>query len=321
MTRGAHSSGAGRRLRIKGLVAAKEALLRELEDLARNGTGEAGPLFRWRALEEFRLRLTETAGRVADLCASDGSEPADLAPPSRRAYQLLSYLATRNHLEAHLDTLRALHGSADHNDHIAIRLDHIGALYRIERGHLGTRLQASEGFSGAPQAVLQALVRLATPYARKRQPRQVVREYAEGVRYSSTLRKVERSGGAYRSRPAGRAYDLAELFESINRGYFAGSLTAPRLLWSERVPSVEFGHFEPATDTVRLSRRLDDPSVPRYVLEHVMHHELLHRVLGGEARGERRLYHSARFRKAERRFARYREAEAFLRELGRWVDR
>jgi antirestriction protein ArdC len=81
------------------------------------------------------------------------------------------------------------------------------------------------------------------------------------------------------------------------------------------VASVEFGHYEPATDTVRLSRRLDSPDVPPFVLEHVMHHELLHRVLGAERRGDRRRYHSARFRREERRFEGYPEAEAFLEKL------
>jgi hypothetical protein len=143
----------------------------------------------------------------------------------------------------------------------------------------------------------------------------VVREYSEGARYVATIRQVEGSGGAYRSRPVGVVYDLGELFDSVNRSCFRGELTPPRLLWSERVPSVEFGTYEPATDTVRLSRRLDSAAVPRFVLEHVLHHELLHRVLGGEARGGRRVYHSARFRREERRFPRYLEAEAFLRRM------
>jgi hypothetical protein len=161
------------------------------------------------------------------------------------------------------------------------------------------------------------LIRLATPYARKRQPRRDVREYAEGMRYAEVLRQVEGAGGAYRSRPAGEAYDLQDLFDGVNRHYFGGEMVPPRLLWSERVPSREFGHFEPATDTVRLSRRLDRPEVPRFVLEHVMHHELLHRALGAERSGERRRYHSATFRRQEKRFEQYREAEAFLEALAR----
>jgi hypothetical protein len=314
---GTNKTSALRRIRIDGLVAAKEVFLREIETVARDDLERAEPLFRWRRLEQIRRRLEETSRQVAEACASEGSEPADLAPPSRRAYQLISYLASQEHLETHLATLRRLDGRDKPQDAFRARLDHTGGLYRIEHGPSGTRLLVSEGFVGAPDTVLQALVRLATPYARKRGPRQVVREYADGPRYASTIRRVEGSGGAYRSRPIGRVYDLRDLFESVNRCCFEGRLAAPRLLWSERVPRVEFGHYEPATDTVRLSRRLDSSAVPRFVLEHVMHHELLHRVLGSEGKGGRRLYHSARFRREERRFPRYREAELFLHQLAR----
>jgi hypothetical protein len=314
---GTHKTYALRRIRLDGLVAAKEAFLRDIESVAREGLERTEPLFRWRKVEAIRRRLEQASRQVADECAAEGFEPADLAPPSRRAYQLISYLTSPEHLETHLATLQRLDGRDGRQDAFRARLDHTSGVYRIEHGPSGTRLLASEGFVGAPDTVLQALVRLATPYARKRGPRQVVREYADGPRYASALRRVEGSGGAYRSRPSGRVYDLRDLFESVNRSCFEGRLAAPRLLWSERVPRVECGHYEPATDTVRLSRRLDSPAVPRFVLEHVMHHELLHRVLGSEVKGSRRLYHSARFRREERRFPHYREAELFLRRWAR----
>ena len=310
--------GSGRRqVRIAGLVTAKEAYLEEIEAHARGPGPVAEPLFRWRATEDLRHRIAETARHVAELCTAEGSEPADLPSPSRRAYQLLSYLESSQHFEEHVATLRGLRVADQAEALSRVRLDHTGALYRIERGPAGIRLVVSEGFAGAPQEVLLALLRLATPYARKRDPRRIVRDFAESQRYASTLRRVEASGGAYRSRPAGEAHDLRELFEGVNADYFGGELAAPRLLWSERIPTVEFGHYEPATDTIRLSRRLDSPAVPRFVLEHVMHHELLHRVLGAQGGGRRRLYHSARFRREERRFARYEDAEAVLKDLAR----
>jgi hypothetical protein len=306
---------APRRLSLGGVVAAKDSFLREIERLADGAGRPDGPLFGWAELDRIRRDLGQMGRRVAELCAADGLEPADLAAPSRRAFQLISYLASEDHLERHMGSLRSLLAAQDGAKPVAIRLDHTAALYRIEHSPKGSRLLISEGFAGAPEGVLQALVRLATPYARKREPRRLVRDYSEGPGYASTLRRVEASGGAYRSRPAGEVYDLGDVFDAVNRERFHGELTAPRLLWSERVPSVEFGHYEPASDTVRLSRRLDSPDVPRYVLEHVMHHELLHRVLGGEALGGRRVYHSPRFRREERRFPRYHEAEEFLRRM------
>jgi hypothetical protein len=304
-------------IRVGGLVSAKNRFLDEIGRGMRDEGIGVEPLFGWQAVEAVRARLAEAARLASEACAEIGSTPADLAAPSRRAFQLISYLAAGTHLEEHIETLHRMRSAQRTESRFDVRLDHMGCLYRVERGPASTRLVASEGFVGAPEPVLLALARLATPYTRKRQPRRDVRGYAEGSRFAGILLQVESSGGAYRSRPAGAFYDLRDLFDRVNQRYFGGRLAPPRLLWSERVPSVEFGHYEPATDTVRLSRRLDSADVPRPVIEHVMHHELLHRVLGAERRGDRLRYHSARFRREERRFEGYLEAEATLKKLAR----
>jgi hypothetical protein len=294
------------------VVAAKNSFLDEIEAVARATEGGTGPLFGWRMVAELRSRLSETAEQVAAWCDGRGLEPADLPPPSRRAYQLVNFLSSDGRLETHLKSLRVMMRV---DERVSVRLDHIGSLYRFDRDSQAIRLSVSEGFVGAPEAVLESLVRLAVPYTRKRVPRSVVREYSEGRGYSSALREVEASGGAYQSRPVGAFYDLMDLFDSVNRTYFEAHLRPPRLLWSERETFVEFGHYEPATDTVRISRTLDSADVPRIVPEHVMHHELLHRLLGAEQHNGRRRYHTARFRREERLFRGYRVAEAFLKRL------
>jgi len=305
----AGGGGAARSIRVTHVVAAKNSFLEEIDSL---GGAGSEPLFGWRKVDDLRLRIGETAAIVASLCEAHGFGPADLPPPSRRAYQLLSFLSSDGRLEAHLQSLRTMRHV---DERVSARLDHIGSLYRFERESQEIRLSVSEGFVGAPVEVLGSLVRLAVPYTRKQAPRAIVRDYSEGRGYAAMLRQVEAAGGAYRSRPAGTFYDLLDLFASVNHAYFGDQLAPPRLLWSERVTFVEFGHYEPATDTVRISRTLDAAEVPRFVLEHVVHHELLHRWLGAEERNGRRRYHSARFRREERRFRGYREAGAFLRKL------
>jgi len=294
------------------MVAAKNTFLEEIEAVARATEGGTGPLFGWRTVAELRSRMSETAERAAAWCDGRGLEPADLPPPSRRAYQVVSFLSSDGRLETHLKSLRLMMRV---DERVSVRLDHIGSLYRFDRDSEGIRLSVSEGFVGAPEPVLESLVRLAVPYTRKRGPRSLVREYSESPGYSAALKEVEASGGAYQSRPVGAIYDLMDLFDSVNRTYFEARLSPPRLLWSERETFVEFGHYEPATDTVRISRTLDSADVPRLVPEHVMHHELLHRLLGAERHNGRRRYHSARFRREERLFRGYREAEVFLRRL------
>jgi hypothetical protein len=297
---------------VRRLVATKNAVLEDIQRQSREASWQSGTLWAWPEIETLRDRLRESSGRAIDACRRNGVDPSDLPGPSRRAFQLLAFLAAPGRLEAHLTTLERLQRV---DERVQPTLDHAGHLYRFERDGSGIRLDVSEGFIGAPEEVLASLVRLAVPYTRKGIPRQIVRRYAEGRAFSQAMLDLEGSGGAYRSRPEGRVYDLAEIFESVNERYFDGRLDAPRLVWSDRPTFREFGHFEPATDTVQISQTLDSEGVPAFVVEHVMHHELLHRVIGAEERGGRRRYHSARFRRAERAFRRYQEAEDFLKRL------
>jgi predicted metal-dependent hydrolase len=64
-----------------------------------------------------------------------------------------------------------------------------------------------------------------------------------------------------------------------------------------------------------LSVTLDDPSVPAYVVDFVLYHELLHKKHGSNLVNGRRLAHSSGFRAEERQFAEYAAAEQRLKEL------
>jgi hypothetical protein len=76
--------------------------------------------------------------------------------------------------------------------------------------------------------------------------------------------------------PAGACHNLAPLFDQLNRDYFSGSLRRPHIGWSARPWRKQLGCFDPALDQIVLSSRLDRPSVPRYVVEYVLYHEMLH---------------------------------------------
>jgi hypothetical protein len=65
---------------------------------------------------------------------------------------------------------------------------------------------------------------------------------------------------------------------------------------------------------VRIHPALDHPSVPRWVVESVVHHELLHADLDTVVSNGRRRLHTPEFRRREREFERHDDAR-------RWVDR
>ena len=64
-----------------------------------------------------------------------------------------------------------------------------------------------------------------------------------------------------------------------------------------------FGSYDPVLALIRIHPVLDRAEVPRYFLESVVHHEMLHHQLGGEPdKAGRTIYHSKAFRSAEARY-------------------
>lgn len=84
----------------------------------------------------------------------------------------------------------------------------------------------------------------------------------------------------------GKTYDLDSLFLRLNRLYFDSRLDI-QVRWSARsVPKatrrVLLGSYSPKTRTITMSRRLDNPRVPLFFVEHVLFHEMLHSVFPAE---------------------------------------
>lgn len=117
----------------------------------------------------------------------------------------------------------------------------------------------------------------------------------------------------------GVTHDLAESFARVNARFFGGSMSRPRLTWSALLTVRKFGHYNFASDTVMVSRTLDRRGVPAFVVDHVMHHELLHKKHGIRWRGNRGCCHDQTFRADERAFERCDEAEKWLQLLATQV--
>jgi hypothetical protein len=226
----------------------------------------------------------------------------------------MSFLAEPERLELHLQA----QGEASRTDpRVAVDLYHLSGLYRFAWREGLARLVLSEAFLDAPPEVLRAAVKLAIPYTRKKIHRRTVRIFAAGPGFELRLLQLETSGGSFAERPRGIVHDLDAIFADVNRSQFGGRLTRPRLSWLATTSMREFGHFVAATDLVLVSSQLDALHVPRFIVEHVVHHELLHRELGATLEGGRRVYHTADFRRAERRFPQFAEADAFLEAFAR----
>jgi predicted metal-dependent hydrolase len=110
----------------------------------------------------------------------------------------------------------------------------------------------------------------------------------------------------------GDAYDLDEIFDRLNVAYFKNTLPKPVLSWSARKTYRILGHHDAAHETVIVSRSLDDKKVPQYVVEYVVFHEMLHIFHPTEHRAGRRYSHTPEFRRNERKFRYFEEAESWI---------
>ncbi len=170
----------------------------------------------------------------------------------------------------------------------------------------------------APLAVQEAAaaILLARLY-RRRAPRKLLRIYRDFALANSTRRRLHRArrsrGRRVENGARGRHHHLGPLFEKLNRRYFGERLARLQLGWSHRAWPRQLGVFDPALRQIVLNRRLDSPRVPRYAVEYVLFHEMLHVKYPARRSRCGLSAHSAHFRREEKRFAEYNRARRFFR--------
>jgi len=109
---------------------------------------------------------------------------------------------------------------------------------------------------------------------------------------------------------------LEDSFKRVNETYFRSQLKQPELCWSPVKARRLLGSYHERNDRLIISRVFDSPNVPIYVLDFLMYHELLHKFLGiGRRDDGRRDIHSPDFKKLERRYPQYHEAQEYLKRL------
>jgi hypothetical protein len=189
---------------------------------------------------------------------------------------------------------------------------------RLRKGSLLVRL--SDLLEGAPDSVLRAIahILLAKMY-RRPVDRVHAARYRKYVASHEIVRKahlVRQMRGRKLLRPArGHFYDLDAVFDDLNTRFFHGLMARPRMSWSQTKTRRILGHYDPAHNAIVISRIFDHPAMPRFILEYIVYHEMLHLKHPVRLRGSRRCVHSAEFQAEEKLFPRAREADAFLKRL------
>ncbi len=189
---------------------------------------------------------------------------------------------------------------------------------RMRQGKLLVRL--SDLLAGAPDAVLRAILHilLAKIYRKEIEPAEAARyrRYIASHDLTARAHVVRQVRGRKRLNGArGHTYDLHEVFDDLNRRFFHGLLGRPQMSWSSERARNNLGHYDPAHNTIVVSRAFDDPEVPRYALEYLVYHEMLHLKHPVRLRGNRRCFHSDEFQAEEKLFPHLEEAKSFLKRL------
>ncbi|WP_246050507.1 SprT-like domain-containing protein [Leptospira langatensis] len=115
--------------------------------------------------------------------------------------------------------------------------------------------------------------------------------------------------------PKGQFYDLSDTMDRILTEYFPK--VDPKhisIYWSDRTGTRRLGSYEKQTMSIRISPVLDHPRVPFFVVEHVVHHEILHHILPVRRINGKNSIHSPQFKVLEKRYVRYREAINWLKK-------
>ncbi len=194
----------------------------------------------------------------------------------------------------------------------------VNSFIRAENGNLHVRM--SDLLEGAPAPVQEALAHiLLGKLYRKPIEQRFHRRYRLFLNRADVRRKMlllrQMRGRKPLTGPQGNCYDLAEIFEDLNRRFFGGLLGRPKLSWSRTASRTRLGHFDPAHNAILISRIFDRPGVPRLAVEYIVYHEMLHLRHPVEHRGSRRCVHTREFQEAERAFPRLGEARALLKAL------
>jgi hypothetical protein len=189
---------------------------------------------------------------------------------------------------------------------------------RLREGSMHVSL--SDLLEGAPEPVLRAIahILIAKLYRKELDPAHTAR-YRRFTSSESVLRQTElirQTRGRKKLLGAqGDYYNLDEVFESLNQRFFFGLLGRTELTWSGVSAKRSLGHYDPAHNTIVVSRVFDRRNTPRYAIEYLVYHEMLHLKHPVRVKRGRRCVHPREFQAEERLFPELDLAKEYLKKL------
>lgn len=198
------------------------------------------------------------------------------------------------------------------------RFTSLNTTIRLREGKLHVRL--SDLLEHAPESVHAAIAHILLAKLYKKSIGAAYadryRRYVSSEAVTRQAQHVRQTRGRKRIFTArGHCYDLEEVFETLNARFFHGLLGRPVLTWSAHHARRMLGHYDPAHNTIVVSRVFDRPDTPRCAIEYLLYHEMLHLKHPVRTRAGRRCIHSREFQAEERLFPELEQAKAYLKRL------
>lgn len=199
--------------------------------------------------------------------------------------------------------------------HLTDNRSRMVSMRREPGGIILLRLQRS--FLEAPPEVIEDLAMLAMG---RREAGGSVQKFVNAMSGQSVAPRARKR----KSVTAGQVHDLDMYCRLLNETYLNGRSKAA-VTWGRKPPrrktrTIRLGCYNPETNCIVMSRRLDSDDVPRYFVEYVLFHEMLHEVLGiGERPDGKRDIHGKLFRLMESTFPGHEQALKF--EKSYWGGR
>jgi hypothetical protein len=267
--------------------------------------------------EQLLSEIKSTEQAIRKRCQSRACHPADLTDSAYRSFLWLAFLSKPQHFEQHLNFitrfLREWKGRS--NKPVTVKMYNSAFVFQCKPNRKYISVMIGEGFLAADEQEMRILVDCCLQSNKK--SLQQLRELSRSAAYKHIMAHIWQHTAQSAQSTCGDFYDLQMLFQKINAEYFQQDLEQPRLRWSSRRATRRLGYYHPDTDTITLSCFLDQKTIPQYVVEYVLYHEMLHKKLGLKEVNSYRLAHTSQFKQKERKFKQYADAEKFLKGFQR----
>ncbi len=184
----------------------------------------------------------------------------------------------------------------------------------VQWNHERIRLNISAHYQQAPSEARKILILILLAKANRKRIPLKIREPLNRFHRSwqNENEPKRRAPAGYQTR--GKYYDLHKIFNEVNEKYFADSVEIQYLGWSKRQSRRRLGFYDKRRDLLVVSRIFDSRKVPVEVVEYIVYHEMLHKVIPPIARSGRRIVHTTEFRSRERHFDQFDRVQQWLKK-------